>query len=354
MASTRVDFKQQVEEKVAAVRATRDKKRAERARGRQLIVEEQKEADISKRIIEEESNDIESTRTLNVERVPSPTYKIAGLIAKKRKRTASAEDDGEEKENIPDRHPDAPRPKAPRSKVKQIYTKEEELNIRWRSAEWYAEINPAKTRKDLKRSDEMAIAQYFRSEVRDCIEAQKIGKDTSVPFSRLRTRIHEMEFYRFLDRALIKKSKILEPHGLRQIIDGPDNRIFPYDIRADAEVLWRRWMSGDLDYLLLRGIITKKKTASSGQSRISDKLDKSYEWRKSANEVGSNGLINGQWWPTRLAVLRDGGHGAQEAGIHGQTGKGAYSIVIASSEYGDEDKGEVSPSERFLPRVKAD
>jgi hypothetical protein len=243
-----------------------------------------------------------------------------------------------------ERHPDAPPPRAPRSNVKQIYAEEEDVNTRWRPSAWYLNQNPSQTRKNLKRGDEMAISQSFRSEVRDCIEALKAGKDPRSYFSKLRIRIHDMEFYRFLDGALIKKSKILEPQGLRQLIDGPDSRIFPYDIRDDADVLYQRWMSGDIDCHLLRGINTERKTASSGKSRTSDKLDKFYEGRKSANEVGSNGLINGQWWPTRMAVLRDGGHGALEAGIHGQTEKGAFSVVIARSGYGDEDKGEVSLS----------
>jgi hypothetical protein len=87
MATNRMDFKKHVEETVARMKA-------ERARSRQLMEEEQKKANVSKRVEQEEKvQDIverqiilESTRAPNVGSVQSPTYKFAGLRAKKRKR----------------------------------------------------------------------------------------------------------------------------------------------------------------------------------------------------------------------------------------------------------------------------
>jgi hypothetical protein len=88
MATNRIDFKQHVEETLARMKA-------ERARSRQLMEEEQKEADVSNRVKQEEkAQDIverqiilESTRAPNVGSVPSLTYNFAGLRAtKKRKR----------------------------------------------------------------------------------------------------------------------------------------------------------------------------------------------------------------------------------------------------------------------------
>lgn len=58
--------------------------------------------------------------------------------------------------------------------------------------------------------------------------------------------------------------------------------------------------------------------------------------------VGHNGLVNGQWWPIRQGVLRDGAHGEVEAGIAGKTGKGAFSIVMADGGYADKDECDVS------------
>jgi len=100
-----------------------------------------------------------------------------------------------------------------------------------------------------------------------------------------------------------------------------------------------RWMLGDLDSSLLRGITTTKGVLQNGTKRTSHKLEKDWS-RKSANVVGANGIVNGQWWPLRLCALRDGAHGEHEAGIHGAPGKGAYSVVIADGGYADKDDGE--------------
>ena len=50
--------------------------------------------------------------------------------------------------------------------------------------------------------------------------------------------------------------------------------------------------------------------------------------------------------------MRDGAHGEIEAGIHGQPGKGAYSIVLSGSGYSDIDEGntlKVSLSPSMMP-----
>lgn len=44
--------------------------------------------------------------------------------------------------------------------------------------------------------------------------------------------------------------------------------------------------------------------------------------------------------PLQICALRDGAHGEIEAGIHGQMGKGAYSIVLSSGGYADIDEGD--------------
>jgi len=53
-------------------------------------------------------------------------------------------------------------------------------------------------------------------------------------------------------------------------------------------------------------------------------------------------LINGQWFANRACAYRDGAHGEMEAGVCGEKGEGAYSIVLANAGYADEDHGEVS------------
>lgn len=58
-----------------------------------------------------------------------------------------------------------------------------------------------------------------------------------------------------------------------------------------------------------------------------------------ANQVGDNGLVNGQWFPNFVAALRDGAHGNAYAGIHGRKNHGAFSVVVAGA-YHDIDDGE--------------
>ena len=101
-------------------------------------------------------------------------------------------------------------------------------------------------------------------------------------------------------------------------------------------------MSGDLDNSMLRGVNTTTRDTESGRKK-NHSLKQDYTKRGPANYFGKGRLVNGQWWPSRLCALRDGAHGQSEAGIHGEAGKGAYSIVVASSryDYDDKDHGEV-------------
>jgi hypothetical protein len=229
----------------------------------------------------------------------------------------------------------APPKKGPRKKA--VYTNIEVVDTRRKPSEWYTKVdmNQKYSRGDLQ------TVSYVRTLIKNCVDAYKNGGDTERHFSELRKKVHEMEFYPFLNGAMAKKSKVLESEGLSQTFDGPDKGIFPWDIAADAEALWLRWMGGDMDFHLLRGITTSKGVLTNGKKRTSHKLDHAYTQRRSANVVGTNDLLNGQWWPSRICALRDGAHGEQEAGIHGQTGKGAYSVVVAEGGYADEDHGSV-------------
>jgi hypothetical protein len=227
--------------------------------------------------------------------------------------------------------------KAPRTKKRAVYIHKEVVDTRRMASEWYQNID---TREKFPRGDK-ATLDHVKVLIKNCIDAAKNNGDTERSFSELRTKIHEMEVYKFVTPILVKKSKVLEPEGLLQIFDGPDKSLFPWDIAADAEGLWQRWMGGELDAFLLRGIHTTKGILQSGARRISHRIDKAYTQKKSANVVGNNNLMNGQWWPSRICALRDGAHGEQEGGISGQAGKGAFSIVLSYSQYGDQDRGEV-------------
>lgn len=210
-----------------------------------------------------------------------------------------------------------------------------------KSSEWYASIN---LKEKYSRSDLQAVS-YINTLCQNYASTSKRGDgETEKILPELRKRLHEMEFYPFLSGVIIKKSRVLEEDGLPRIFDNQEGVEFPWDVRADARALYLRWVIGDLDPHLLRGIVTTKGQLQSGMKRTSHRLDKEDSLKKSANAVGENHLVNGQWWPSHICALRDGAHGEHEAGIHGQAGKGAYSVVVAQGGYADEDKGSVRVS----------
>ncbi|KFX98086.1 hypothetical protein O988_04539 [Pseudogymnoascus sp. VKM F-3808] len=223
--------------------------------------------------------------------------------------------------------------KAPRKKAIAAYTNKQTVDTRIRSSEWYEKIN---MREKYSRGDLQSVA-YIRTLCQSYIGARDSSEREKIT-TELRTKLHEMEFFRCISGIIIKKSRILEDDGLPRIFDNQDGVEFPLDLCADAKALYLRWIVGDLDSHLLRGITTEKGQLESGMKRTSHKLDKKYPLKKSANVVGDNCLVNGQWWPNRICALRDGAHGEQEAGIHGQIGKGTYSVVVAQGGYADEDK----------------
>lgn len=182
--------------------------------------------------------------------------------------------------------------------------------------------------------------KYLIHLIRDCSKHAEHSEALEEAFGKLRQRIHQAEFYDFLSGNLIKKSKLLESEGLPMIFESEGNPDYPWDIRADSLDLYRRWIVGRIDPHLLVGIETKQKSSGGGKSFKSRNLQQGWPFRVSCNYVGEGDLCNGRWWPLQICALRDGAHGEIEAGIHGQTGKGAFSVVLSSGGYADVDDGE--------------
>lgn len=133
-------------------------------------------------------------------------------------------------------------------------------------------------------------------------------------------------------------------NGLQKIADAENGL---YWVSADLHELLSRWRRGDLDPYILRGIETRK---SLKDGRISRAEDRRFRFKREANKQGHNGLQIGQWWPLRLAMLRDGAHGSAEGGIAGNEYLGAVSCVIgggASREI-DHDYPDVDMGDRVL------
>lgn len=171
--------------------------------------------------------------------------------------------------------------------------------------------------------------------INQCFQNPEIsGSISEDKLSQLRNFVHQADIELHVTNAVAFKAKILSEDGLPKIFqNGPIN--FPWDLKADAYTLYLRWYKGNFSWDILRGIVTKKVN-----NRSSDSLDPAYQYRMSAGFVGDNHLLVGQWWPTQLSAIRDGAHGSSQGGIYGESGKGAYSVVLSGgSGYGDQDHG---------------
>lgn len=158
-------------------------------------------------------------------------------------------------------------------------------------------------------------------------------------YGYMRKWISDMKCFS-MTKLLLTGSNILDvlKEFLGWVIAKYDNyRRVPLDILNDLEWLKRKWQKGDWDLGdCLRGIHVD---LHGGRS-----LDKSWRFYKPDwRQFGKNGLIVGESWPHQIAIMRDGGHGAPEAGISGVQGEGATSLILSNPEqredYADIDEG---------------
>ncbi|KAI9794008.1 MAG: hypothetical protein M1816_006633 [Peltula sp. TS41687] len=279
----------------------------------------------------------------------------AGLVsARKRKRddptsatqTASSrrQSMASEKARSGDADKGTSRPFAPPKKPARVatanYDEIRKIDTRGtaKTSSWYDNID---MKEKYARSDLIAL-QSINTLIKDCQRETARSGNLDQLFANVRIRLHKMEFFKFVSGVLIKKSKVLDDDaGLPQIFDDTQAKgvHYPWDVKLDAHMLWSKWIAGSLDPHLLRGIDSARKVRAAGKSAISHKLSNDYP-RVSCNAPGDNGLHNGQWWPMQICAMRDGAHGEIEGGIHGQPGKGAYSVVLSSGGYEDLDEGD--------------
>jgi hypothetical protein len=109
---------------------------------------------------------------------------------------------------------------------------------------------------------------------------------------------------------------------------------------VDAKRLARRWEAGQFDASIDRGIKHEKLSLGQGKTRWAHSLKMEEGDHRDAHIQGHNGLDIGQWWFSRLAVLRDGAHGEIEAGIFGAAK--ALAIALSGKGYANVDNGDVS------------
>ncbi|KAL1617309.1 hypothetical protein SLS54_007862 [Diplodia seriata] len=169
--------------------------------------------------------------------------------------------------------------------------------------------------------------------IKKCKEGR--GVELEALFDQIRNELHDLVFLQVSDVAVRRKRMLHNDSGLPQLFDG---MVFPWDIRADALELYKRWALRVFSTDLLRGIVKRPSTAG---NRTTDRIDPTYPGKEKADYYGEGYLINGQWWPTQLCTVRDGAHGSTQGGIYATKGKPAYSIVLSGgSHYQDQDGGE--------------
>ncbi|KAF1974133.1 hypothetical protein BU23DRAFT_118061 [Bimuria novae-zelandiae CBS 107.79] len=188
------------------------------------------------------------------------------------------------------------------------------------------------------RTQALRSIEAFKDCMRRCEDAATTNKPDALKeklFEELRNHVHKAEILlKGVDKFVVRKHNMLTvDNGLPRIFMA-QKADYPWDLQADAWQLYVRWYNQDFATDLLRGIITK-----TGKDRTSDSIDP--KWPKTrANYHGEGNLVVGQWWPTQLCTVRDGAHGAPQAGIFGEKGQGAYSIVLAGGGYKDTDDGD--------------
>lgn len=170
-------------------------------------------------------------------------------------------------------------------------------------------------------------------------EAAMTNGERQYHLNQLRVKLHAA-FFTHVTAEILKKARALDTDvGLASIFHHPRIPI-PFDIKSDAQELYDRWHAGRFETNLLFGIVAPKNPITSGVSgsKVSPKFKDGFS--NNFRVFGHNGLINGQWWPIQLCLVRDGAHGTPQGGISGSTGEGATSIIVAGQYRDDEDQGD--------------
>ena len=159
-----------------------------------------------------------------------------------------------------------------------------------------------------------------------------------------------------VDGKLLRQMRILDnKDGLPQLFDSAfaNDIEWPWYLRADAEELYNKWCTGEFETDLYRGItrgLANKKGKGKGKAADASGADRLTDGHQrfrlmDPKQHGNGLLLNGAWFPSQLAALRDGGHGSSQGGITGNPTSGAYSVIMASGvdpsgqPYPNEDRG---------------
>lgn len=181
--------------------------------------------------------------------------------------------------------------------------------------------------------------------IRKAIDEQKANRvPQDLDFNDIRDRLHTLTFLE-VDGKLLRSHQMLHENNGLSLLFRSD--AVPWDVRADAEELYNKWCTGEFETDIYRGIIRGKpgkKDNAKSEGSSADKLRENSQRFRLMNprQHGNGRLLNGAWWPSQLAALRDGAHGSSMGGITGSANAGAYSVIMAG---GMDPSGKPYPNE---------
>jgi hypothetical protein len=203
--------------------------------------------------------------------------------------------------------------------------------------DWYKALpKPDGSRRRDDNDSETAIQR-----LKNHITKAKISSNPTL-FNEILEGLHRLVFLKVNDKLLRKTRMMDNNDGLPQLFDDHFSHIvkWPWYIKADAEELYNKWCKKIFETDLYRGLVRGGK----GTGNSADKLAKEDGGNfrlMNPRQHGNGLLINGSWYPSQLAVLRDGGHGASQGGITASPTDGAYSVIMAG---GMDPKGRPYPN----------
>lgn len=202
---------------------------------------------------------------------------------------------------------------------------------------WYTDLPKPKGTRDANESGSETALLRLKGHI-------KKTKDPEQPsfYNEIMEDLHRLIFLPVSDKLLRKTRMLDNRDGLPQLFDSEfsDGVKWPWYIKADAEELYNKWYAGIFETDLYRGLVRGGKGTGSSADKLAK--DKDGHFRLMNPRTHGDGLlVNGSWYPTQLAVLRDGGHGASQGGITASPEDGAYSVIMAG---GMDPKGKPYPN----------
>lgn len=203
--------------------------------------------------------------------------------------------------------------------------------------DWYKALpKPNGSRGRDENASETAIQR-----LKDHIKKAKLSRNPSL-YNDILEGLHKLVFLPVTDKLLRKTRMMDNNDGLPQLFDDyfSNSVQWPWYIKADAEELYNKWCKKIFETDLYRGLIRGGKGTGNTADRLA-KEDGGNFRLMNPRQHGNGLLINGSWYPSQLAVLRDGGHGASQGGITASPTDGAYSVIMAG---GMDPKGRPYPN----------